>query len=264
MKEILSLLRQYHEGHLHAYLSSLARTEQGVEPSFFDDETKQIAESLLALPADRHVVEETVRTIGLSRARTILRSVLAGWSVPRYFQLDLLPYFQRTRDDASWLMERISVGVTGIQIQVVIWRSWPRDAYEALLTSPGPAVVLEYMRPWWDGFDDCQAVRIVDDVGTHYEQMNPSFECHLPIMVMDAGTEDVRVAQRYELTLLKGPPSEARALMLSGTLTLTVELPVPGEFPWKTRKLPFGDFSYSIELPRGWDADEDEDLFHRV
>ncbi|PZS08694.1 MAG: hypothetical protein DLM70_02400, partial [Chloroflexi bacterium] len=58
LDEVLARLRGYHNGNLQAFLWSPARAGQGLEPFALPAEEQQLARQLLALPADRRVVEE--------------------------------------------------------------------------------------------------------------------------------------------------------------------------------------------------------------
>jgi len=251
LDEVMARLRGYEGGELQAFLESPARREQGLQPEVLPAQDQRLARELLALPPDRPVVEQALRSVGPERARSILRQVVAQWSEPKRMQQEVWLYLQRRQGEVLWLLEEVGIGVTGVRVQISASGPLPNEIAHQVFF-PTPDLKPFPLEPWWSEFEtQPQPLRLSDDLGTGYKVESSQVERIFPLRVIAAGRGEARMAERYIFTFVPGVPAAARSLSLSGTINLVIEEPVTESPPWPTKEFSLGDFTYTIDL-QGW------------
>ncbi len=234
-------LDSYRQGQRIAVLSDVERREQGLNRTL-DAEDRLIVQQLLGLPEGTTIQESSIRTIGVARARHLLDEVLVR-PRPPFANLLLWPYVERRAAPVAWLLERVEVGLTGINVVVRIWVDWPPEA-----RAPERVPGVQHLR--WGGFS-----RIVDDAGTRMQLASRSLLPGRTTRVSSGDGVGVHASMTHQEWWRPGVVRHARAISLFAELDIAAD-------EWDTRdsgclrpeKLALGPFECTLQFPDHWDA----------
>jgi hypothetical protein len=237
----IQLLDEYRRGDRAAFISQAERDEQQLRGGL-NLEEQAIVRRLLALSEDVETQEVALKAVGLSRAQALLRTVVARPRQPQP-RLVLEPYLERASAGVSWLLERVEVGVTGINVNARFWTTWPPDA--RLGSTPDQ----QHCRLQWRGHRE-----ITDDTGRRMQFVGGAIT---PALTQIA-TEDV-VGQRYSIMQREwwrpGVAPESRAITLCGEVAIVVHKWVGGDAgAWIPETIDLGPFQCTMRFPDNWQA----------
>ncbi len=237
----LASIQAYRRGECDSFISWAERHEQGMSGGL-DLEEQALVQGLLALPDDEEAQVAALQSLGSERAHALLSTVIAR---PRRPHPDLVlePYLERHSEDVTWLLERVEVGITGINVAVRLWTSWPLEAR----LEPGSEHALMHLR--WKGFHP-----ISDDTGRSLRFAAGG----LSQAVTQVETEDW-TGRRYCVTQddwwRPGVAPQARALSLHADLDILVDRWVGGDSaPWSSRVVSLGSVNCTLNFPERWSA----------
>lgn len=240
--DCLRMLRDFRRGRLQAYFADEERREQML--SYLSKKRRGLAQALLDLPNEEKSQEEFIESVGPERAYKALQRVLRAPGPPRYVANRLYPYVSCSVRGVTWMLERIDVGVTGLNLRTALWTRWPASIqYSALPQFPDSGAPLRHRASWWSRFE-----QVTDDRGTEYHWIGGIVKYINPVIIETGGRRMVRVSQLNRETWIPGPPPEARKLLLTPHPTIRVERPKEGVPPWPTEELPLGDRTWTIDI----------------
>jgi len=237
----IASIQAYRRGECASFISPIERHEQGMSGGLSREE-QALVQGLLALPDDEEAQVAALRSLGSERAHALLSTVIAHPRRPRP-DLVLQPYIERHAEDVTWLLERVEVGITGINVVVRLWTSWPLEAR----LEPGSEQALMHLR--WKGFHPMS-----DDTGRTFRFVAGG----ISQAVTQVKTENW-TGQRYCVTedvwWRPGVAAQARALSLHAELDILVDRWVGGDSaPWSSRMVSLGSVNCTLDFPVRWSA----------
>lgn len=237
----IDLLDAYQRGEIAAFISQEERSEQ-LLPGGFNLEEQEMVQRLLSLPENVGARISVLESVGVERSHELLDKALANWrsSHPR---LVLEPYIERRLEGVTWLLERVEVGITGINVVVRLWTSWPPDAS----LEPGPAQIHPHLR--WKGFR-----QLTDDTGRTMRFSGAGIH---PAVVR-VSTENW-TNHRYSVTQRDhwrpGVAPEARSISIGAELEIVVDKWVGrGAGSWVPKTIALGPLRCTMAFPENWIA----------
>lgn len=233
----IALLDAYRRGELAPFISQVERNEQ-LLPGGFNLEEQEMVQRLLCLPEDEDTRIAVLESVGAERSHELLDKALAR-SRPSHPKLVLEPYLERSAEEVTWLLERVEVGITGINIVVRFWTIWPPEAR----LEPGPGQISPHLR--WNGFR-----HLTDDTGRTMRFSGAGIQP----AVARVSTENW-TGQRYSIMQREhwrpGVALEARSISIDTELEIVVDRWVGEDMgSWVPGTIALGAFHCTMEYPR--------------
>lgn len=237
----LELLQGYREGVLWAYVDARSRAERGLDPLKLTAADLGTLRSLLVQPP-APTSYSALAPREADESRHLLEKVLARPAVLRR-GVRIYPYLERSVDEASWLLESVDIGATGVVVRTCVWATWPRDIPYDQLLDPLDPPTSPFTRSWWRGFQE-----LSDDLGSTYVLLGSEEKWAGPERVKLADKTVVRAVQIQSWQWGPGPPPGARELRLHGDSVVVLDHPQPTPLPWPSREASLGDLSITLSL----------------